>query len=349
VVRVALGLLPLILLVALALGPFGEESGGGGGGGNGGARSDPSVLPYPPSAAEPARSPALSRPPAGRVVRIGGPAEGVVADPETGLVAVARQDQPQLVLVDVGAGSVRRRVPLPAAPRHLDLARPGGPVLVPAEEADALVQVALPQGERTETTKVGDFPHDAAFGGGRAYTADEFGSTITAVQDGEVVERAPVDAQPGGIFAVGDELGIVSVSAYTLTLVGQDTLRGGGSQNAGSGPTHGEADAGGRIWVTDTRGNALSVFATRPRLKFIARVPLPGGSPYGIAVDRRRERGWVTLTGSNQLVELRASDRPRRLRTFPTVRQPNTVAVDEGTGRVVVASSAGDALQIIDP
>ena len=35
--------------------------------------------------------------------------------------------------------------------------------------------------------------------------------------------------------------------------------------------------------------------------------------------------------------------------TWPTVRQPNDVAVDEATGRVFVASTAGDQLQLIDP
>lgn len=343
VLRYVVALLPLIALAVLALGPFGEEAGGGEA-----AKARSTALPFPPKAAEPAGSPPASRKPAGRVVRIGGPAEGLAADPETGLVAVARKDQKLLLLVDSASGSVRNQVELPAAPRHLDLAKPGGPVLVPAEEADMLVQVALPGGEKTETP-VGDYPHAATFAGGLAYTADEFGSTVTAVQDGKAVKRAPVDAQPGGIVAVGDQLGLVSVRAYTVALVGQDTLRGGGSQNAGSGPTHAEADADGRIYITDTRGNALIVYETRPGLRFLTRIPLAGGSPYGIAVDQRRDRVWITLTGSNELVEIEASGRPRRLRTFPTVRQPNTVTVDERTGRLFVASQQEDALQIIDP
>ena len=343
-VRFAVAVVPLIVLVALVLGPFGEKPGGGGKP----APPRSSALPFPPKAAEPAGSPPLSREPAGRVVRIGGPAEGLAADPETGLVAAARKDVKQLLLVDGKSGAVRRSVELPAAPRHLDLARPGGPVLVPAEEADTLVQVALPTGEKT-STRVGDYPHAATFAGGRAYAADEFGSTVTAVEDGKAVEQAPVDVQPGGIVGVGDQLGVISVRAYTVALIDQDTLRGRGSQNAGSGPTHAEADADGRMYITDTRGNAVIVFATRPNLKFIARIPLAGGSPYGIAIDQRRKRVWVTLTGSNELVEIEASEKPRRRRSFPTVRQPNTVTVDESTGRVFVASQQEDALQLIDP
>jgi len=345
--RVLLAALPLILLVVLALGPFGERGGDGGGGSP--AASAPTGLPYPPKAAEPASAPPLARRPAGRVVRIGGPAEGVAADPETGLIAVARKDQPLLALVDAASGEVRDRVSLPSGARHLEIARPGGPVLVPAEEADALVQVSLPGGEIVSTAQVGDFPHDAAFAGGRAFTADEFGSTVTAVEDGEQVGQAPVDVQPGNIVPVGDQLAVVSVRAYTLTLLDQQTLRGDGSQFAGSGPTHAAVDAEGRIYVTDTRGNALSVFASRPRLKFLTRVPLPGGAPLGLEVDRRRGRVWVSLTATNELVELTAADTPRRVRTLPTVRQPNSLAVDESTGRVTVASASDDALQLVEP
>lgn len=311
------------------------------------AGTDRPELPSPPRAAEPARSPATGARPAGRVVRTGGPAEGLAADPETGLTAVAQLDPAQLALVDTATGAVRREVPLPAGPRHLELARPGGPVLVPAEESDRVVSVALPGGEAT-TTRTGDHPHDAAFLRGRIFTADEFGSTVTAVQDGRQVAQAPVDAQPGGVVAVGDRIGVVSVRAYTFELFDPRTLRGGGSQAAGYGPTHGAADDAGRVFITDTRGDALIVFATEPRLKFLARVPLPG-SPYGLAVDRRRGRVLVTLTGRNELVELDASDTPRRRRTLPTVRQPNSVTVDERSGRIAVASAVEDALQLIGP
>jgi DNA-binding beta-propeller fold protein YncE len=39
----------------------------------------------------------------------------------------------------------------------------------------------------------------------------------------------------------------------------------------------------------------------------------------------------------------------RVLRTFPTVRQPNSVAVDPRTGRVFVASRKDGVLQLFDP
>jgi DNA-binding beta-propeller fold protein YncE len=57
----------------------------------------------------------------------------------------------------------------------------------------------------------------------------------------------------------------------------------------------------------------------------------------------------VALSARNALVELTLGSRPRRRRTLPTVRQPNSVAVDPRTGRVLVASARDDALQLVDP
>lgn len=316
-----------------------------------GSEPEPSAaaaaLPYPPRAAEPATAPEVEEQPPGKIVRVGAGPEGVAMDPETGLVAVGVRDPARLVLLDAASGEVRREIPLPSPPRHLSLMREGGPVLVPAEETDQLVEVSLPRG-RTRVTDVGDNPHDVTAVGDRIFVGDEFGSTLTVVQGGRKVEQVPVDVQPGGVVAVGDEVGVVSVRAYTLELFGARDVQGGGSQSAGVGPTHAVADAGGRVYITDTRGDQLIVFETQPRLKWIARVPLPG-SPYGIAVDRDRGRIWVTLVGRNEVAELVAGPKPRRRRTLPTVRQPNAVAVDPGSGRLFVASRTDGTLQLLDP
>ncbi len=280
-------------------------------------------------------------------MRVGAKPEGVVFDAETGLVAVGVNDPAELVLLDRD-GRVRKRVALPGPPRHLQLAAPGGPVLVPTEPANELVEVSLPDGG-TRATPVGEQPHDASAGAdGRIFTADERDSTMTLVRDGRRVRTVPVDTQPGGIAAVGDQVAVVAVQAYTVELYDQRTLQGQGARNAGLGPTHVVADGTGRLYVADTRGGAVLVFTTTPRLKVAGRIELPG-SPYGMAVDDAGERVWVTLSGRNQLVELRSGDRPERLRTFATVRQPNSVAVEPGSGRVFVASRSDGTLQLIDP
>lgn len=74
------------------------------------------------------------------------------------------------------------------------------------------------------------------------------------------------------------------------------------------------------------------------------------GRPYGLAADPRRRAIWVTLTDSNRLVGLRVTQHGLRpFANLPTVRQPNSVAVDIASGRVAVAGTADGMLQIITP
>ena len=94
----------------------------------------------------------------------------------------------------------------------------------------------------------------------------------------------------------------------------------------------------------DTRGDALLEVRADP-LRVHRRTHL-AGAPYGIALDRERRRFWVTLTATNRVAEL--TDR-RLLRTFPSVRQPNSVAVDPRSGRVFVAGRRDGVLQLLDP
>ena len=48
--------------------------------------------------------------PAGEVVEVGGGPEGIVAEPETGLVAVGLREPDELAIVDCGRGEVVRTV-----------------------------------------------------------------------------------------------------------------------------------------------------------------------------------------------------------------------------------------------
>jgi DNA-binding beta-propeller fold protein YncE len=301
-----------------------------------------------PRAAEPARSPELEARPAGRVVGVGNRPEGLVADPVTGIVAVALREPDRLALVDGRSGQVTERVPLPGSARHLSLAAPGGPVLVPAERADSLVRVALPGGA-TDRVAVGAFPHDATAARGRIFVGDERDNTVSVV-DGSDVRRIRVATQPGGLAALDDgrAVAVVSVRERVLELYDATTLESLGRTPVGAGPTHVVGGSEGRVYVVDTSGDGLLVVETRPKLEIHRRLPLLGG-PYGIAVDRERRRLWVTLTETNEVVELSGGARPRLLRSFPAVRQPNTVAVDERSGRVYVTGTADGVLQVLDP
>lgn len=304
----------------------------------------------PPPAPEPAEASPLEKEPAGKVIDLGDSPEGIAADPETGLVAVGLRNPDELALVDGESGEVLRRVELPDSARHLQIAGPGGPVLVPAERADALVQVGLPDGEIVSETPVGDFPHDAAASGGRVFVANEFGNTASVIEDGRETEKIETPLQPGGVAATPDGLvGIVGVRGLTLEVFEADTLKSLGRMDAGEGPTHVVAGPENRFYVTDTRGDAVLVYGARPELEQLDRVSLPG-SPYGIAIDSERDRLWVTLTATNRVVQYALeSGAPREIASYPTVRRPKSVTVNPASGRVFIAGGADGELQMLDP
>lgn len=303
----------------------------------------------PPQAAEPVGGPPVTARVAGRVVKVGAKPEGVAIDPVTHLAAVAVQSPDALVLLDTRSGRVVRRVPLPGSARHVALARPGGPFLVPVETADTLVQVD-PRTGATRSTKVGLHPHDAIASGPRVFTADEFGSTMSVVRDGRLVGSTPVDAQPGGVAAVGGKIYVTAVRAYTVEAYSAaDAPRGEGAQSAGLGPSHVVAGPRGRLAIADTRGQALVVYDTQPRLRFLARLPL-GGTPVGLAADPGSGVVWAALTERAKVVpvDLRGA-KPTLGTAVGTARDPFSVGVDTGTGRLAVASRSDGTVQLVDP
>lgn len=90
-----------------------------------------------------------------------------------------------------------------------------------------------------------------------------------------------------------------------------------GRAPAGVGPTHVAClDRGTRpawCWVTDTRGNALLVFAVGEGIEPRRRLYLRGG-PDRISVDHARGRLVVSLRDGREVVELPAHGRPHVLR-----------------------------------
>lgn len=298
-----------------------------------------------PPAAEPADSPALAARPAGTTFAVGEEPEGLVVDRRSGLAAAITRNPSRLTIVDPDRRRVVARAALRATGRHLSLAAPGGPVLVPVEQSDELVEVSLPSG-RERAIAVGDHPHDAAVAAGRVFVTDELADTVSILAGGREVATLEAPRQPGGIAAAAGLVVVVAVAERVLAVYDARTLAALGRVPAGDGPTHVVA-GGDRAWVTDTEGGAVLAFALAPQPRLTSSTPAPG-SPYGIALDRRRQRLLVTLTARNQLVAYDVSgDRPRELARYPTVRQPNSVAVDPRTGAAVVAGRAAGRLEVI--
>lgn len=335
---------PLRLLVAAALAVLLVAAGCGDDSDDGGEATTTEAL----GAAEPAEAPVPTVTPAGTVTDLAPQPEGMVYDPETDVLAVAVRNATELALIQGETGEEIRRIPLPGHARHLQLAGPGGPVLVAAEDSNTFLTVSLPDGE-VDQTVVGEYPHDATeAASGRILVADERGGTLSVIEDGEVVHTFDDRQQPGGLAAVGDDVGVVDVGDFTVSLYDIDAEERLAAVPGGEGPTHVVSVSGDRLVVADTRGDAIRVFGTDP-LEEIATLDLPG-TPYGITYDSERDVVWVSLTATNELVGLDVSgDTPTEIDRIPTVQQPNTIAVDPTSGRLWTASRSTGELQTIDP
>jgi DNA-binding beta-propeller fold protein YncE len=303
--------------------------------------------PPPLGAAEPAAAPPTTTAPTGDVVAVGGTPQGIVYDARTDLLAVAVRRPDRLLLLDPRTLAGRTSVPLPGGVRHLQLAAPGGPVLVPVETADQLVEVSLPDGA-TVATAVGRQPHDAAgVGDGDVVVGNELGGSLSIVHDGSVLRTFGDLQQPGGVVVDGTTAVVVDVGAFTLSTYDVDTARRRGRIPAGEGPTHAVLIAPHRVVVADTRGGELLVDDLDP-LREVASIDV-GGSPYGLAADPATRTVWVTLTATNEVVGLDTTeDTPRVIARYPTVRQPDTVAVAPGSHTLWITSTADGVVQRIE-
>src|ERR1700742_1232073 len=155
-------------------------------------------------AAEPAIAGTPTVPPVGKVVATGNAPEGIVIG-TSGIGALAVRNPDGVELFDASSGAVRQTVSTAGAARHLSLAGPDGPVLVPLEGSDKLCELTLADGHMTCTAAdVGRQPHDAAqTAGGTIVVTNELGGGVVFVRDGAVISSLPAGpVQPGGVAAL---------------------------------------------------------------------------------------------------------------------------------------------------
>jgi hypothetical protein len=170
--------------------------------------------------------------------------------------------------------------------------------------------------------------------------------TVTAI--GNAPEAVADGASTAATLDGGRRVAVVSARERRLDLYDRATGRRIGRAPAGLGPTHVACLDGGPCYVADTRGDALLVFSVGAGVEPTRRYGLPGG-PYGLALDRARRRLYVTLPGRNELVALVAHGRPHVVARWPTVRQPDSVAVDRRTGDVLITGRGDGVLERVTP
>ncbi|GAA2999822.1 YncE family protein [Actinokineospora diospyrosa] len=297
-----------------------------------------------PVAATPARSPAPSATPTGTVLPLSAPVAAVATDATTRTLAVATGVELRLYDLDA-LDKTPRSLTLPGTAESLTTAGDGALL---ATVPGRVVRVALPGGTLTES----------AVDGSPAAATSYQGDTLVAVRDRRQIAVLDADQAPrliSGSLLSADQVFSTGPDALVLDRLRNavfrlDVAKGtvGEGLRAGQGSTNGVTDRWGRVLITDTRGGALLAFSANPLL-MRQRYPVPG-SPYGIAYDAKRDLAWVTLTETNEVVAYQVGgEEPIERHRYPTVAQPNSVAVDAATGRVVVASGNGGGVQVVQP
>ena len=290
--------------------------------------------------ATPATAPRPTTTPAGDVL----PAAAVRAlavDPATRTLAVAGEDRVLLSgLGDPGAAS--REVPLPGPAATLTVA---GAVLLVAG-AGSVTEIGLPGGVPGDVIDL-DGPVWAAVRVG-SRTVVALGTAVAVREMDGAVRLIGGFAEAAELVPVGNRVVVLDRARTSLTLLDPAASEAGPALRVGDGATNAVGDRFGRILVLDTREGELLVVAGDPLL-LRQRYPVPG-SPYGLAYDAQRDLAWITLTARNEVIGLDvAGGQPVERYRYPTVQQPDSVAVDPWSGQVFVGSAAGAGLQVIDP
>ncbi|WP_016697991.1 hypothetical protein [Actinoalloteichus spitiensis] len=295
--------------------------------------------------ARPADAPPTTGRPAGDVVDLPGDVDALVADPDSRTLAALVEDQ-LLVLELDDPGRTPHELDLPGRGAGVSLAAPGGPLLVAVPDVELLVEVdpaTLDIQERATPLP--------------ATSATRFDSTtglahaeegVVTLDHGDETVRVEGFHRPVEVIAAEGRVFVLDVAESAVVRLDEQEREKGLGLRAGEGATKAVTDRYGRILVTETRSGELLAFSAEPFL-LRQRYPVPG-SPYGIAYDEDRDLAWVTLTETNELVGYdMLGGEPVEVHRFPTVRQPNEVAVDPSTGAVFVGSAAGEGIQVVRP
>lgn len=319
--------------------------------GCGGGFSAPQVLKHAP---EPGTAPPPATAPAGRVLHLGASgAEGVVVDGSSRYAVVATRAPDRLRVVDLSTFTTSTVLVSPGGARHLQLAGPEQ-VIVPGEDTNTVSVLSIPDGKLMSQVRTPRQPHNATeLTDGVLVTIDELANSVTASRGDTILGTIGGIIQPGGVTAANGYAAVVEVRGRILDVFSGDPFRLVGRVAVGAGPTHDAGLGDGTVAVADTDGNKVFVVRVSSKPKVLASVDV-AGKPYGIAVDTARRRLWVASSADNRLDEYalgRPGSTPTRTASFPTVRQPNSLAVVPSTGQVIVAGSTkvGATLEEITP
>ncbi|MGN2639077.1 YncE family protein [Nocardia takedensis] len=289
-----------------------------------------------------AAAPATTGTPSGAVTRFG-PIRALLVESGSGRVVALDPAGATLSVLDAGAAGTPVTIPLPTPATTL-VQGADGQVLLPA--GAKVLRVDLAAAAVTEIPVEGTAVSVARRADDTLVVGTAEGIVRTLSPTGEVRHSVDGLVSADVLALTPQRVAVLDRRQTSITEITPGADRLGLALRAGDGATSMIADHFGRVMVTDTAGGELLVYTTDP-LVLRQRFPVRS-SPYALAYDRRSDTVWVSCTQSNEIVGFDLSTGiPREVGRFSTVRQPDSVTVDERTGDLFVGSATGDGLQRI--
>ncbi|NMD54235.1 MULTISPECIES: YncE family protein [Tsukamurella] len=304
------------------------------------AREDrPTIVP-----AQPAVAPEPATAPAGVVVPSAA-GEGLAFDPTSRRLAAISGTEVVQYSVDGGLTEVARSA-MQARPVQVVPNAGGGFLVAAGKQA-----VVLPAGGATVGRATFDIDGDVLT---VAPYREDGRSLLAGTSDGRIVAlggssgpktiTGPVEASRllvhDGDVAVVDRL---QSSVSEVDVAGGKLGKG---LRVGRGITNAAVDQYGRLFAVDTGKNQVIGYTIAPLME---RFLYPeAGSPWAVDYDGTDKLMWVTRTATNEVVGYALNTGiPEQRKLYPTVRQPNAIAVDPKTGTLYVQSATGAGIQAI--
>ncbi|GAA1084759.1 hypothetical protein [Tsukamurella spumae] len=306
--------------------------------------SRPTIVP-----AQAAVAPEPTVPPAGTVTPAGA-GEGLAFDPAGRRLAAIVGNEVIVYSVDGGLKEVARST-LSARPSQVVPNRDGGFLIAAGKQAVVLPRDTGADGSVTVGRKTFDVDADVLTVA--PYSRDDV-TVLAGTKNGEIVAlgapsgpktiTGPVEASR--ILVHGSDVVVVDRLQSSITTVDVPGGKIGKGLRVGRGVTNAAIDPNGRVFAVDTGKNQIIGYSAAPLME---RFLYPEtGSPWAVDYDATDKLMWVTRTATNQVVGYAlGSGMPEQRKLFPTVRQPNAIAVDAKTGTLYVQSATGGGIQAI--
>ena len=162
-----------------------------------------------------------------------------------------------------------------------------------------------------------------------------------------VVRVDDITVSPAGADLPSEQVVVLDRAQSSVTPVTLSDGNLGPALRAGNGATTTTVDRYGRVLVANTRDDELIGFFGSP-LVMRFRYPVADG-PYAVDYDDTHNLAWVSPTANNEVVAYDLSGgEPVEKHRFPTIAQPDSIAVDDRTGTVYLLSPRG-GLQVAPP